>query len=166
MLKNIPPNERPQERLERLGASALSERELIAMILRTGTTNNHVLNIADEILSKAGSLSGLLRWDVSDFMQTRGIGKVKGLQLSILVEVAKRMIQGQRTSDITFDEPQKVWDYLFPEVRSSIVEKVWVFCLDRKSKLLRAELVTSGTATGSLVHPREVFRPAGHPQSF
>ena len=76
-----------------------------------------------------------------DFMQTRGIGKVKGLQLSILVEVAKRMIQGQRTSDITFDEPQKVWDYLFPEVRSSIVEKVWVFCLDRKNKLLRAELV-------------------------
>ena len=160
MLKNIPPNERPQERLERLGASALSERELIAMILRTGTTKNHVLNIADEILSKAGSLSGLLRWDVSDFMQTRGIGKVKGLQLSILIEVAKRMIQGQRTSDITFDEPQKVWDYLFPEVRSSIVEKVWVFCLDRKNKLLRAELVTSGTATGSLVHPREVFRPA------
>lgn len=51
MLKNIPPNERPQERLERLGASALSERELIAMILRTGTTKNQVLNIADEILS-------------------------------------------------------------------------------------------------------------------
>ena len=159
MLKNIPPNELPQERLERLGASALSERELIAMILRTGTTKNHVLNIADEILSKAGSLSGLLRWDVSDFMQTRGIGKVKGLQLSILIEVAKRMIQGQRTSDITFDEPQKVWDYLFPEVRSSIVEKSGFFASIERINL-RAELVTSGTATGSLVHPREVFRPA------
>jgi DNA repair protein RadC len=93
-------------------------------------------------------------------MQTTGIGKVKGLQLSILVEVAKRMIHGNRCGDTILDEPEKVWEYLYPEVRTSSVEKVWVMCLDRKNKLIRSELVTSGTATASLVHSREVFRPA------
>ena len=70
------------------------------------------------------------------------------------------MIRGERTSEIILDQPQKVWEYLYPEIRSDSVEKVWVLCLDRKNKLIRAEAVTSGTATSSLVHPREVFRPA------
>ena len=68
-------------------------------------------------------------------------------------------MRGKRSSEIILDEPVKVWEYLYPEVRSDSVEKVWVLCLDRKNKLIRAEPVTSGTATGSLVHPREVFVP-------
>ena len=67
LFKNLPPEERPQERLERLGASALSDRELLAMIIRSGTSEKDVLALADELLSTAQSLSGLLRWDASDF---------------------------------------------------------------------------------------------------
>ena len=159
-LKDLPKEDRPQERLERLGAPALADRELLAMIIRSGTSKKDVLTLADEMLTKAGSLSGLLRWDVSDFQEITGIGKVKALQLSTQIEIAKRMIRGERNQDIILDEPQKVWEYLYPEVRSDTVERVWVLCLDRKNKLIRAESVTSGTATGSLVHPREVFRPA------
>lgn len=159
-LKDLPPEERPQERLERLGAHSLADRELLAMIIRSGTKQFDVLALADELLMKAGSLSGLLRWDTSDFKRIKGIGKVKALQLSTQVEIAKRMIMGERNLEMILDEPQKVWDYLFPEVRSDSVEKVWVLCLDRKNKLIFAESVTSGTATSSLVHPREVFRPA------
>jgi len=159
-LKDLPKEDRPQERLERLGAPALADRELLAMIIRSGTSKKDVLTLADEMLTKAGSLSGLLRWDVSDFQEIAGIGKVKALQLSTQIEIAKRMIRGERNQDIILDEPQKVWEYLYPEVRSDTVERVWVLCLDRKNKLIRAESVTSGTATGSLVHPREVFRPA------
>ena len=70
------------------------------------------------------------------------------------------MIRGERNQRVILDEPRKVWDYLYPEIRSDTVERVWVLCLDRKNKLIQAEVVTSGTATGSLVHPREVFRPA------
>ena len=160
LFKNLPPEERPQERLERLGASALSDRELLAMIIRSGTSEKDVLALADELLNTAQSLSGLLRWDASDFQRIKGIGRVKALQLSSQIEIAKRMIRGERKVQILLDEPRKVWEYLYPEVRTDNVEKVWVLCLDRKNKLIRAESVTSGTATGSLVHPREVFRPA------
>ncbi len=159
-LRDLPSEERPQERLERLGAGALSDRELLAMIIRSGTAKKDVLALADELLGNAGSLSGLLRWDASDFQRINGIGKIKALQLSTHIEIAKRMMRGKRNSDIQLDDPQKVWEFLYPEVRSDSVEKVWVLCLDRKNKLIRAEPVTSGTATGSLVHPREVFRPA------
>ena len=159
-LKDLPEHDRPQERLERLGAPALADRELLAMIIRSGTAQKDVLALADEMLTKAGSLSGLLRWDTSDFQQIIGIGKVKALQLSTQIEIAKRMIQGERNQVVILDEPRKVWEYLYPQVRSDSVERVWVLCLDRKNKLIRAESVTSGTATGSLVHPREVFRPA------
>jgi DNA repair protein RadC len=159
-IRDLPVEERPQERLERLGASALSDRELLAMLVRSGTARYDVLAIADELIGSAGSLAGLLRWDPSDFLQIKGIGKIKALQLSTQVEIAKRMMRSERIADLILDEPQKVWEYLYPEIRSDAVEKVWVLCLDRKNKLIRAEAVTSGTATGSLVHPREVFRPA------
>jgi len=159
-LKDLPPNERPQERLEQLGASALSDRELLAMIIRTGTKKHDVLALADLLIQKSGSLAGLLRWDTSDFKKIVGIGQVKALQLSVQVEVAKRMMRGSREQSTYLDEPIKVWEHLYPEVCSDAVEKVWVLCLDRKNKLIRQEVVTSGTATSSLIHPREVFRPA------
>ena len=159
-IKDLSKEDRPQERLEKYGPGPLTDRELLAMLIRSGTANHDVLAIADEIIKQAGSLAGLLRWHAFDFQLIKGIGKIKALQLSTQVEIAKRMMQGQRTVEIIFDNPQKVWDYLYPETRSDDVEKVWVLCLDRKNRLIRAEPVTSGTATGSLVHPREIFRPA------
>ena len=130
------------------------------MLIRSGNAKRDVLAIADDIINQSNSLFGLLKWDASDFQRIQGIGKIKALQLSTQIEIAKRMMQSKRSSQIFLDEPQKVWDYLYPEVRADSVEKVWVLCLDRKNKLIRAEPITSGTASGSLVHPREVFRPA------
>lgn len=158
-IHELPFEERPQERLERLGAAALSDRGLLAMLIRSGTARFDVLSIADQLIRSAGSLAGLLRWDSSDFLTVQGIGKIKALQLSTQVEIAKRMMRGQRIAELILDEPRKVWEYLYPETRSDSVEKVWVLCLDRKNKLIRAETVTSGTAGGSLAHPREIFRP-------
>ena len=159
-LRKLDPQDRPQERLEKLGPAPLTDRELLAMLIRSGTARRDVLTLADDLVRQAGSLTGLLRWDVSDFQRIPGIGKVKALQLSTFVEIAKRMMRGERTKGLIFETPVVVWEYLYPEVRSDLVERVWVLCLDRKNKLILAEAVTSGTATGSLVHPREVFRPA------
>ena len=159
-LRSLNPEDRPQERLERLGPGPLTDRELLAILIRSGTAQRDVLGLADELIRQAGSLAGLLRWDVSDFRKIKGLGKVKALQLSTYVEIAKRMMRSGRTRQLEFDGPQIVWDYLYPEVRADSVERVWVLCLDRKNKLIRAEAVTSGTATGSLVHSREIFRPA------
>ena len=159
-LKDLPPGERPQERLEKLGPRALSDRELLAMILRTGTANYDVLSLADYLIRQTGSLTGLVRWDVSDFQKIPGIGKVKALQLSVQIEMANRIANGKRLEKPAIDGPEKVWSLLYADSIPQSVEKVWVLCLDRKNRVLRSETITSGTATGSLVHPREVFRSA------
>lgn len=130
------------------------------MIIRSGTKDHDVLSLADCIIREAKSLTGLLKWDASDFMRIKGIGKVKALQLTVQVEIAKRMMKDIRPGGQILDEPFKVWNHLHPDACSENVEKVWVLCLDRKNRLIRQEIVTSGTATASLVHPREVFRPA------
>ncbi len=158
--KNLPTGERPQERLEKLGPRSLSDRELLAMLIRSGTTRHDVLEMTDLLIQQAGSLSGLLRWDATDFRKIPGIGKVKALQLSVQTEISRRMMEGVRIADEPLDEPLKVWQHLYAESRTESVEKVWVLCLDYKNKLIRCEVISSGTATGSLVHPREVFRPA------
>lgn len=159
-LRDLNPEDRPQERLERFGPAPLTDRELLAMLIRSGTAKKDVLSLADDLICKAGSLAGLLRWDASEFRKIEGIGKIKALQLSTYVEVAKRMMRSNRTEKLKFDSSEVVWKYLYPEVCSDTVERVWVLCLDRKNKLIWAESVTSGTATGSLVHSREIFRPA------
>jgi DNA repair protein RadC len=159
-LKDLPPEERPQERLEKLGPGPLSDRELLALLIRSGTAQHDVLSLADSIIREAGNLAVLARWDVSDFQRIPGIGKVKALQLSVSIEIAQRISLGAGHKNQPIDEPAKVWRLLYPKTISETVEKVWVLCLDRKNKLIREEVVTSGTATGSLVHPREVFRPA------
>ena len=159
-LRDLPLEERPQERLERHGPTPLSDKELLAMLIRSGTAGRDVLALAEDLIREAGSLAGLLRLDATDFQRIKGIGKIKALQLSTHVEIAKRMMNSERIRNAPLHDSRSVWEFLYPEVRSDSVERVWVLCLDRKNKLLRAEAVTSGTASGSLVHAREVFRPA------
>ena len=84
-LMELAESERPQERLQRLGASALSETELLAMLLRSGSKGHNVLNVASNIINDAGSLSNLVSWDDSEFRRFKGIGKVKALQLVTVV---------------------------------------------------------------------------------
>ena len=80
------------------------------MLIRSGNAKRDVLAIADDIINQSDSLFGLLKWDASDFQRIQGIGKIKALQLSTQIEIAKRMMQSKRSSQIFLDEPQKVWD--------------------------------------------------------
>ena len=130
-LKDLAVQDRPQERLARLGAAALSDTELLAMLLRSGSRGQNVLALAQHLLATAGSLGALIRWTPADFRRLRGIGPVKALQLVAVMETARR----QR---------------LLHDLRR----------LNRRNRLLRQVEITSGTATSSLVHPREVFREA------
>lgn len=153
-------SERPQERLERLGATALSDRELLAMILRSGPKGIDVVTMSGQLLEAASSLAGLLRWSAEDFMQIRGIGKVKALQLLAVMEFAKRILQQQDGDAVKFDTAAGVARHFRPLIAGMEVEHFWVMCLDRKNRLLRRVEVTKGTATNCLVHAREVFREA------
>lgn len=152
--------DRPQERLEALGPQALSDAELLAMLLRSGTRGNDVLTLSTRLIAEAGSLAGLLRWQVEDFRRLKGIGHVKALQLVTVMEVARRVLSQQAEQDPVLERPQQVMDYLQPTVAGLEVEKFWVLCLNRRNRLLKRVEITSGTAHATLAHPREVFRIA------
>lgn len=152
--------ERPQERLEKYGAGALSDTELLAMLLRSGTRGHDVLTLASGLIAKAGSLGALIKWGPAEFQQLKGIGRVKSLQLLTVMEVARRVIGQQGEADPVLNRPPAVCAYLLPITSGLTVEKFWVLCLNRKNRLIKCVEVTSGTATAALAHPREVFRAA------
>jgi DNA repair protein RadC len=152
--------ERPQERLEREGAGCLSDTELLAMLLRSGTRGHDVLTLAAELISEAGSLAGLIAWRAEDFQKLKGIGRIKSLQLVTVMEVARRVV-GQQSGDAPLlNRADLIAAYFQPVVVGLEVEKFWVLCLNRKNRLLKRVEITSGTATAALAHPREVFRAA------
>ena len=159
-VKDMVANERPQERLENLGVEALSDRELLAMILRTGTPGIDVLSMSGDLLDEAGSLANLLRWSAEDFRKIHGIGKVKALQLISVMHFAKRLLSEEEGKEVCFDNSAIVAQHFRQLVAGAEVEHFWVLCLDRKNRLLKRIEVTKGTATNCLAHPREVFREA------
>jgi len=148
-LREMSTSERPQERLERLGAGALSDTELLALLLRNGTRGHDVVSLAAQLLGEAGSLAGMIMWKEPEFRRLKGIGRVKALQLVATMEVAPQL-----------NRADLIAAYFQPIARGLQVEKFWVLCLNRKNRLMKRIEVTSGTATAALAHPREVFREA------
>jgi DNA repair protein RadC len=159
-LRGMAVAERPQERLERLGPGALADAELLAMLLRNGTRGHDVMSVSTRLVAEAGSLARLITWRESDFKKLKGIGKVKALQLIAVMELARRVIAHDRSEAPILGRAELVADYLLSHTVGLEVEKFWVLCLNRKNRLLKSVEITSGTATNSLVHPREVFREA------
>ena len=152
--------ERPQERLEQNGPGALSDTELLAMLLRSGTKGMDVLSLSSRLIQDAGSLAGLIGWQVDDFRRYKGIGRIKALQLVTVMEIARRVLRQQQGEAPLLNRADLVAEYLLPIAQGLPVEKFWVLCLNRKNRLIKCHEVTSGTATAALAHPREVFRVA------
>ena len=159
-LLDLAVGDRPQERLEKLGASALSDTELLALLLRSGSRGRNVLAVAQALIADAGSLPALVRWADSDFRRIKGIGRVKAFQLVAVMEVSRRVLVNAGDTLPILNKPELVYAHFQPFLAGLTVEKFWVLCLNRKNRLIKQVEVTSGTATSSLAHPREVFREA------
>jgi DNA repair protein RadC len=159
-LRETAVTERPQERLEKFGAAALSDTELLAMLLRSGTRGQDVLTLASRLIAEAGSLAQLIGWQAAQFRKLKGIGRVKALQLVTTMEIARRVIGQQPGEAPLLNRADLVAKHLETFTCGLDVEKFWVLCLNRKNRLLKAVEITSGTATAALAHPREVFRAA------
>ena len=153
-------NERPRERLAQVGARALSDAELLALILRSGSANTDVLQLAQQLMAKAGSLAALQQFSADEFCEFDGIGSVKAGQFVAIFEMARRFAAEQSNELQIIDAPEEAFRYLKGITAGLDVEKFFVLCLNRKNRLLRNIEITSGTATSSLAHPREVFRGA------
>jgi DNA repair protein RadC len=152
--------ELPQQRFETYGAGALSDTELIALLLHSGIRGHSVLGLASQLIAQAGSIAGLASWQPEDFQRLKGIGRAKGQQLAAVIEIARRMMKQPNAGAPLLNRPELIAEYLAPIAKGLEVEKFWVLCLNRKNRLKKLVEVTSGTATGSLVHARETFRAA------
>lgn len=159
-MKDLPASERPYEKCERDGAAALSDAELIAVILRTGSKETRSTELAAKILSYSNTypgLRGISRMTQKDFMSIHGIGRVKAVQLLCLTELSIRMAKATFADGIRYTDPSSVAEYYMQDMRSLKTEQSRLLMFDTKSKLLREEIISIGTVNASIMSPREVF---------
>jgi DNA repair protein RadC len=141
------------------GANSLSESELIAILLRTGTVGANAIDVARELLLRFHSLTALSRCTAQQLAQVKGIGLAKALQLAAAFELGKRLAQ-ESPSRGKLDSPDLIYDLLGPEMRMLAKESLRAVLLDTRLRLLRVEEIALGTISECIAHPREVFRPA------
>jgi DNA repair protein RadC len=159
-IKDLPENERPRERLTELGAQALRNAELIAILLRTGRKGQSAVQIAEELVRKFGTLDALARASLEELRQVKGIGPDKAIALKSAFTLATRMAQELQGDAVLLDTPERVADYLRDENRAYEVENFQAVLLNSRRKLIKVEHISQGLVDSILVHPREVFRSA------
>jgi DNA repair protein RadC len=160
LIKDLPDEERPRERLAAYGADALRTAELIAILLRTGTKGVSVIHIADQLLTRFPTLDELARASLEDLAKTKGIGRDKAIALKSAFTLAQRMAREIRAESPLLETPEQVANLLREEYRQSTVESFKVVLLNRRNRLIRIENISQGTVDSILIHPREVFRHA------
>lgn len=154
-------SEQPQQRLANYGAGAVSDTELLAMVMQgNGTRAEEAVSLASRLLAEAGSIAALLSWTPADYRRIKGIGHIKGLQLGAIAEIARRMMTVRSEAPPQFNRADLIAAHFGPITAGLEVEKFWVLCLNRKNRLLKQVEISSGTATSALAHPREVYRAA------
>jgi len=158
-IREMPQDERPREKLAAHGAAALTDPELIAILLRTGVTGKNVLEVARDLLQRFGSLGGLSRCTVDELARIRGVGFAKAVQLVAAFGLGQRIAR-ETLSKQKIDSPELVNDLLGPEMRRLHKESLRVILLDTRYHLLRVEEVSIGSVNESIAHPRDIFRPA------
>jgi DNA repair protein RadC len=158
-LKDILLSDRPRERLKEHGVSALSNAELLAIILQSGTRNNNVMDVSRTMLSKY-SFERLSNLSIQELMQIKGVGMAKACQVKALFELARRINGFPSTEKIKINHPKQVYNLFFPILRNEEQENVYLLCLDSLNGLISKTLIFKGTLNESIVHPREIFKEA------
>lgn len=158
-IHELPEQERPREKLAGLGAAALSDSELIAILLRSGIPGASAIDLGRQLLMRFESLGGLSRCSVSELARIKGIGLAKAVQLAAAFGLASRLARETLVRQ-RLDSPDLIWQLLGSEMRALHKESLRVILLDTKYQLLRVEEISLGSVNESIAHPREIFRPA------
>lgn len=159
-IRDMPAPERPRERLAALGADALGNPELVAILLRTGTKGVSAIEAAAHLLKRFGSLENLARAPIDELRKTRGIGRDKAIALKAAFTLALRMAREIRNEAPMLDTPERVAELLREEFRLENVERFQVLLLNTRRRLISVDRLSQGTLDSLLVHPRDVFRSA------
>ncbi|MCI9526921.1 MAG: DNA repair protein RadC [Lachnospiraceae bacterium] len=157
-MKEMPESEQPREKFLRYGAQALSDAELLALILRSGTKDMTALQLAQTLLAqKDKGLMNLVYMNPQEMKEIPGIGQVKAAQLKCIAELAGRIAKCNRLGDVRLNEPASIAYYYMETLRHEPKERLLLAMFDAKSNLLGDEVVSVGTVNYSLVSPREIF---------
>lgn len=159
-LKDQPASERPRERLAALGPDALSQAELVAILLRTGLKGVNAVEIGKELLAKHGSLHALASASIEDLQQVKGIGRDKAVTLVAAFTLARKMAGELRGEAPVLDTPEAVANLMREDVRLRNVEAFQILLLNTRRRLISVAKIADGTLDTILVHPRDVFKPA------
>jgi len=158
-----PQDERPREKLIKQGSENLVNSELLAIILRTGINNNgngkSALDLAKLILSKYKNLNELIGSSVTELAEIRGIGMAKASQIMTALELGRRAISEKNGNNVSFRCSEEVANYYIPLLKDLKKEQFRVLLLDIKNRIIKEVLISQGSLTSSIVHPREVIKP-------
>ena len=163
-MKELPISERPYEKLEMYGERSLSNAELIAIIIKSGTRNESSVSIAQKILTLEKNGENNLRFlqniSIEEFMSIKGIGKVKALQLKAICELTKRMSKPIDTSQVQINSPKDVADLLTDEMRFEKREIVKAIILNSKNTIVKIVEVCYGGTNSAVLKPKDVLQEA------
>jgi DNA repair protein RadC len=159
-IKQLPPELRPRERLLEAGPSALSDGELLGLLFGIGSREKTAVELAGEVISEAGGLHGLYEVSVHELMRVNGIGEAKACILLAAVELGRRIGQVRNPGRPVISSPADVERLLRRRIANLDRENFVVVLLNTKNEVIETSTVSVGTLGASLVHPREVFKPA------
>ena len=160
MIKAMVPEERPYEKCEHFGAANLTNVELLAVLLRTGTRGESSLTLAEKILYPVFSQEGILnihKWSMEQLLQIKGVGKVKAIQVMCLLELSKRLAQASAKKGLNFSTPATIAKYYMEDMRHCPQETMKLLFLNTKTKLIGETNISKGTVNSTVVSPRELF---------
>ena len=159
-MRQLAPHDRPREKLERLGAGALGDNELLALVLAGGSATRDALSLANELLHRFGGLRGLTRVAPDDLRSVRGVGVARAAQVLAAVELGRRTLVREAAERPRLGTPRQIAALLLPQYGARQVEHFGLVMLDTKHRMLRVRVVSIGCLDSTVVHPREVFREA------
>ncbi|HWR30431.1 MAG TPA: DNA repair protein RadC [Negativicutes bacterium] len=160
MIKELPTDERPREKMKGQGAQAMGNSELIAILLRTGNPAESALRLAENLLERQGGLAGFGNATMEDIEQIKGIGEAKAITILAAVELGRRVTSLAPQERAVIRTPDDVASLLMPRFRYETKEAFLAVLLSTKNHVLKTPVISIGSLNASIVHPREVFREA------
>ena len=166
-VKELPDTERPYEKCLMYGADALTDAELISVIIRTGSRGERCVDLAHRILNAGpDGLLNLIQLDVKQLTGIRGIGNVKAIQLKCVGELARRIASTRRRQQVVLQSPESIASYYMERMRHETQEKLMLAMFDSKSMLLSEKVISVGTCNAALISARDIYRTALQEQAI
>jgi len=159
-VRELPPDERPRERLKKLGAEALTTSELIAILFRTGSRKSGAQDVAQRLMAQFGDLERLARASIEELCSVEGVGTVKALEIKAALELGKRLAAYTGDERPTVRSPEEASALFMSQFKGLDKEHFRAVLLNTKNHVLKTAEISVGSLDASLVHPRECFRPA------